>query len=284
MSTAGEFSNAVTDCGLWVNGVGQGVRYDGTYVAGSFPDLGSCTPWTDWQNYNSAMKTAIKNFALASMDALQVRQTPVQARIIDTNFGALVVIRTTSSGHGRSVTQALQGKSKLPPGRINWVSIMGGCPRILETLTGNARMRTLGNRLSVHGKPVALERAASLRLCLRPSHGHHLLSATPVLLVCSPSTHPLARYLLSLVLVSLPRVALLSLLRPAWAVVGRTRRTALVSWLKSRLAVISIHGWTLHPTHRHRCVPPERRRSGVSSRNSPSLMLSQILSSRRHRL
>jgi glucan 1,3-beta-glucosidase len=73
LTIAGEFSNAVTDCGLWLNGVGLGTRYDGTYTGGGdWPSQGSCTPWTDWQNYNSAMKKGLMNFALASMDALQV--------------------------------------------------------------------------------------------------------------------------------------------------------------------------------------------------------------------
>lgn len=72
LTNAGEFSNAVTDCGLWVNGVNQGVRYDGTYTVGTWPTIGSCDSWTDWQNYDTSMKNGIKNFALASMDALQV--------------------------------------------------------------------------------------------------------------------------------------------------------------------------------------------------------------------
>ncbi|KAI6043138.1 exo-beta-1,3-glucanase [Pisolithus marmoratus] len=70
MTTAGEWSNAVTDCGLWVNGVGLGSRYEGTYT-GSWPVIGSCTPWTDWQSWNASMKQDITNFALASMDSLQ---------------------------------------------------------------------------------------------------------------------------------------------------------------------------------------------------------------------
>lgn len=73
LTQAGEWSNAVTDCGLWVNGVGQGIRYEGTYVADpSFTSVGSCTPWTDWQDYTADTKAAILQFALASMDALQV--------------------------------------------------------------------------------------------------------------------------------------------------------------------------------------------------------------------
>lgn len=73
---AGEFSNAVTDCGLFLNEVNGGTRYEGDYIRGSFPRVGSCTPWTDWPNYSDQMKTDIRNFALASMDALQVRDLP----------------------------------------------------------------------------------------------------------------------------------------------------------------------------------------------------------------
>jgi aryl-phospho-beta-D-glucosidase BglC (GH1 family) len=69
LTTAGEFSNAVTDCGLWVNGVGLGTRYEGNYT-GTWPVIGSCTPWTDWQSWDATMKTGIMNFAMASMDAL----------------------------------------------------------------------------------------------------------------------------------------------------------------------------------------------------------------------
>jgi len=71
LTTAGEFSNAVTDCGLFLNGVNLGTRYEGTYP-GVWPRLGSCTTWTDYQKYDIATKADIRQFALASMDALQV--------------------------------------------------------------------------------------------------------------------------------------------------------------------------------------------------------------------
>ncbi|KAF9567579.1 exo-beta-1,3-glucanase [Agrocybe pediades] len=71
LTTAGEFSNAVTDCGLFLNGVNLGTRYEGNYTPGVWPRIGDCTPWTDWQNWDSSMKQDILNFALASMDALQ---------------------------------------------------------------------------------------------------------------------------------------------------------------------------------------------------------------------
>ncbi|KAJ3561701.1 hypothetical protein NP233_g10033 [Leucocoprinus birnbaumii] len=72
LTVAGEFSNAVTDCGLWLNGVDLGTRYEGTYP-GTNPSqaIGNCSEWTDWTQYDAATKTAIKNFALSSMDALQ---------------------------------------------------------------------------------------------------------------------------------------------------------------------------------------------------------------------
>jgi len=70
LTAAGEWSNAVTDCGLWVNGVNLGERYEGTYTGGGAA-VGNCTTWTDWTQYDAATKNDIKNFALSSMDALQ---------------------------------------------------------------------------------------------------------------------------------------------------------------------------------------------------------------------
>ena len=72
LTTAGEFSNAINDCGLFVNGVGLGTRYEGTYTGGPWPYIGSCTPWTDYTTWSADMKQDIMQFALASMDALQV--------------------------------------------------------------------------------------------------------------------------------------------------------------------------------------------------------------------
>lgn len=73
LTTAGEFSNAVTDCGLWLNGVNLGTRYEGDYAdGGSWTRIGSCDTWTDYQKYDKDMKDALRQFALSSMDALQV--------------------------------------------------------------------------------------------------------------------------------------------------------------------------------------------------------------------
>ncbi|KAJ3557790.1 hypothetical protein NM688_g1276 [Phlebia brevispora] len=81
LSSAGEFSNAINDCGLWVNGVNLGTRYEGDYPGGPWPSQGSCDPWTDYQTWNDSMKADIQQFALASMDALQVRTLEPAVRL-----------------------------------------------------------------------------------------------------------------------------------------------------------------------------------------------------------
>ncbi|KAI0356336.1 glycoside hydrolase [Trametes cingulata] len=59
ISIAGEFSNAINDCGLWVVGVGIDAHYG--------PD---CGYWMDASQWSDANKQGLLNFALASMDAL----------------------------------------------------------------------------------------------------------------------------------------------------------------------------------------------------------------------
>ena len=89
---------ATNDCGLYVNGVGQGTRFDGTYNVGgaSYPNLGSCDPYTNWENWNATMVEGYKNIALATMDALQVGN-----RILICPFLCLQKLSNGSSGHGR---------------------------------------------------------------------------------------------------------------------------------------------------------------------------------------
>ncbi|EIW63161.1 glycoside hydrolase [Trametes versicolor FP-101664 SS1] len=59
ISVAGEFSNAINDCGLWVIGIGVKPNYG--------PD---CGYWADASQWSDANKQGLLNFALASMDAL----------------------------------------------------------------------------------------------------------------------------------------------------------------------------------------------------------------------
>ncbi|KAG8955546.1 hypothetical protein FRC03_011098 [Tulasnella sp. 419] len=70
ITAAGEFSNAINDCGTYVNGVGIGTRYEATFPGYSGARQGDCSRWTDWTKYTDQDKADIKEFALASMDAL----------------------------------------------------------------------------------------------------------------------------------------------------------------------------------------------------------------------
>lgn len=74
VSMAGEMSLAINDCGLFLNGVTDGHRFDGTYTGpspGNFPYVGSCQQFDDWENFSDDMKQGLRRFALTSMDSLQ---------------------------------------------------------------------------------------------------------------------------------------------------------------------------------------------------------------------
>lgn len=60
VSIAGEFSNAINDCGLFLNGVG------GTQTYG-----GDCTFWEDSAQWNQTVKDGLRDFAMASFDSLR---------------------------------------------------------------------------------------------------------------------------------------------------------------------------------------------------------------------
>jgi len=60
--TSGEWSVAINDCGLFVDGVGATVAYAGAE---------GCDPWNNWESWNQTIKDDLKQFALATMDALQ---------------------------------------------------------------------------------------------------------------------------------------------------------------------------------------------------------------------
>jgi hypothetical protein len=128
MTAAGEFSNAVTDCGKWLNGVNLGTRYEGTYNdGGNWPSQGSCDPWINYQTWSADEKQATQQFALASMDALQVRFSSHidEASILTTS------IRIGSSGLGRLETLRCLASSNPLTGHIRSAYRKAGCPWIL---------------------------------------------------------------------------------------------------------------------------------------------------------
>ncbi|WVR09255.1 hypothetical protein IAU60_006320 [Kwoniella sp. DSM 27419] len=60
--TGGEWSNAINDCGLWLNGVGSTPKFD---------SLGDCDKFDQWMSWTDDFKAGVKNYAMANMDALQ---------------------------------------------------------------------------------------------------------------------------------------------------------------------------------------------------------------------
>ncbi|EJD51876.1 glycoside hydrolase [Auricularia subglabra TFB-10046 SS5] len=65
LNSAGEFSAAINDCGLWVNEVGRGADYENQFGAGS------CDEWNNWDTWTQARKDSMKTFAMASMESAQ---------------------------------------------------------------------------------------------------------------------------------------------------------------------------------------------------------------------
>ncbi|KAJ6619730.1 glycoside hydrolase family 5 protein [Mycena sp. CBHHK59/15] len=61
-TVVGEWSTAVTDCTLWLNGRGVGARWDGTYFNQNAA-LGSCAGWTgSSSNFSSDYKTFLRKY------------------------------------------------------------------------------------------------------------------------------------------------------------------------------------------------------------------------------
>ncbi|KAG8910929.1 hypothetical protein FRC01_006043, partial [Tulasnella sp. 417] len=69
VSVAGEFSLAINDCGLWINGVNSGTRWEGTFGSGD-GEKGDCTEWNDYASWTQDRKDDFKAFALRNFDAL----------------------------------------------------------------------------------------------------------------------------------------------------------------------------------------------------------------------
>ncbi|KAL7420697.1 hypothetical protein Q5752_004648 [Cryptotrichosporon argae] len=60
----GEWSNAINDCGYWLDGVDSTPAYEST-------GTGSCTGWDEWFNWSDTTKQSVHDYALANFDALQ---------------------------------------------------------------------------------------------------------------------------------------------------------------------------------------------------------------------
>ncbi|GAA6002074.1 glycoside hydrolase family 5 protein [Rhodotorula paludigena] len=76
LTMGGEWSLAINDCGKWLNNVGNGERYDGTYRnpgngEATFNYTGSCDEWVNWPAWDQARKDGLRLVAETHMDALR---------------------------------------------------------------------------------------------------------------------------------------------------------------------------------------------------------------------
>ncbi|CAE6479170.1 unnamed protein product [Rhizoctonia solani] len=157
MTTAGEFSNAFNDCGLFLNGVNRGARYDGTFGGYGGPTGGAnaCVKWMDSARWSTAEKAALKQFALSSMDAMQVRPQPLFLSHHSSPHS------TTFSGHGRSVNPPHGEPSPRLSGPTNSASKADGCQPTHEKQSAHAATPLPSADPSPPPKPAAPEQAPS---------------------------------------------------------------------------------------------------------------------------
>ncbi|EDO15870.1 hypothetical protein Kpol_1009p16 [Vanderwaltozyma polyspora DSM 70294] len=71
----GEFSGALTDCTKWLNGVGRGARYDGSFFVDNpqLHRLGSCANNDDISHWSKHRKENTRKFIEAQLDAFEMR-------------------------------------------------------------------------------------------------------------------------------------------------------------------------------------------------------------------
>jgi hypothetical protein len=193
MTTAGEFSNALTDCGLWINGVNEGSRYEGTYDTGTvtYNPVGDCGPWDDFSDYSQSTKNALMKFTLSSMDALQVSPYIV----LSTTLTVCYPSRIGFIGLGRSETRLLLVKWRLHFGRISSGLQTGGFLRTLRRLSELANPAHHGSRHCCLGRQEVRALDRFQHRSLPSTRGLHLRSAGVGSSPCFLHTRRLALFL-----------------------------------------------------------------------------------------
>lgn len=69
-NVCGEWSAALTDCALWVNGVGHGARWSGDYD--NSPYIGSCAPYLDATKWPQEYHDKVRRYVEAQLDAFEM--------------------------------------------------------------------------------------------------------------------------------------------------------------------------------------------------------------------
>lgn len=78
VAMGGEWSLAINDCGKWLNNVGNGQRYDGTYyipntnaTTPEYPSVGNCSQWNDYASWSDDTKAGFQLVAQGHISALR---------------------------------------------------------------------------------------------------------------------------------------------------------------------------------------------------------------------
>lgn len=234
LTSAGEFSNAINDCGTFLNGVGLGARYDGSYTSGGpWPVVGSCQSWVEYQSWSQDLKTSILQFALASMDALQVSKRTGKEKYININTPC----RIGSFGRGKLEIRQPAASLNPLPGRINLACRMGGCRRTLVRQLAPVERRIHGSPHWHPHKLVAPVLARSRFQFLLNTRGLPFPLATLALLQPFHDTHRLVPSQHSPTQPSPLRVV-----RLTWAMGGKIPRTLLRWQFRFLPALTLAHG------------------------------------------
>lgn len=69
-TVAGEWSAALTDCALWLNGVGRGARWSGNYD--NSPYIGLCDAYTEASNWTDEYRANVRKYIEAQLDAFEL--------------------------------------------------------------------------------------------------------------------------------------------------------------------------------------------------------------------
>lgn len=68
-NVCGEFSAALTDCALWLNGVGRGARWSGDYDSSSLTN--SCAQYTSSDVWTADYRQSVRRYMEAQLDAFE---------------------------------------------------------------------------------------------------------------------------------------------------------------------------------------------------------------------
>lgn len=68
-NVCGEFSAALTDCALWLNGVGRGARWSGDLDGSYLKNV--CAPYTSSDNWTPEYKQNVRRYVEAQLDAFE---------------------------------------------------------------------------------------------------------------------------------------------------------------------------------------------------------------------